>query len=41
MTALPRDAAQLGGEGARDHGTALDRDGVTREMLTWALRVLA
>ena len=25
MTALPRDAAQLGGEGARDHSTALDR----------------
>ena len=30
MTALPRDAAQLGGEGARDHGTALDRGATMR-----------
>ena len=30
MTPLPRDAAQLGGDGARDHGTALDRGATMR-----------
>jgi len=30
VTALPRDAAQLGGEGARDHSTALDRGATMR-----------
>jgi len=30
MTPLPRDAAQLGGEGARDHSTALDRGATMR-----------